>query len=383
MIEAMAMTLAVTAPGETAECPVGCPSGSGGRAGRGVGSDRAQAAATPARRQRRRSADEERAATAAPATPPSSSSASSGRAGNAAVARVLAREPAADAPVQVSPFDFRKLDLARCCPSLKPEVQRAVDAYLERQSNMIQALGTPMPVLIDEVRRKVPEAAEADANAIKDRILAIVPNVPMTRAGAGLGQKKAEQEASIANAFPKPPTSVTVGNAKTYVKVEIVSAELKSSGFTVKADKEGGKAEYEKGDAKVGVSGKWDGSEFGIKTEVHGVKFGGKVHRKNDGWGWSGGLLIPLWGDEVDEVPDVGGRRRRRAHRARRVAGPPARRRLGHRRLRHRPDGSDQARDRRHRRGRGPQEQVRRDAAGHGLGRRGGFTAGVSLVIVF
>ncbi len=228
-------------------------------------------------------------------------------AGNAAMARVLAREPTADAPVQVNPFDFRKLDLGKVLPSLAPEVKRAVDAYLERQSNMIQALGTPMPVLIDEIRRKVPEAAEADANAIKDRILAIVPNVPMTRAGANLGQKKAEQEASIANAFPKPPTSVTVGNAKTYVKVEIVSAELKSSGFTVKADKEGGKAEYNKGDAKVGVSGKWDGSEFGIKTEVHGVKFGGKVHRKNDGWGWSGGLVIPLWGDEVDEVPDVGG----------------------------------------------------------------------------
>ena len=231
-------------------------------------------------------------------------------AGNAALARVLAREPAPGAPIQLtapgvpSPWSINP---AALLPQLKPEVKRAVDAYLERQSGAIRAMGTPMPILIDEIRRNVPEAADADPSAIKDRVYAIVPGVPASRAGASLGQKKAEQEASIANRFPKPPTSVTVGNAQTYVKVEIVSAELKAPHVTVKADKEGGSAEYERGGAKVGVSGKWDGSEFGLKTEVHGVKFGGKIHKKNEGWGWSGGLVIPLWGDEVDEVPDVGG----------------------------------------------------------------------------
>ena len=152
-------------------------------------------------------------------------------AGNAALARVLAREPAAGAPIQLtapgvpSPWSINPATLL---PQLKPEVKRAVDAYLERQSGAIRSLGTPMPILIDEIRRNVPEAADADPNAIKDRVYAIVPGVPATRAGASLGQKKAEQEASIANRFPKPPTSVTVGNAQTYVKVEIVSAELKT-----------------------------------------------------------------------------------------------------------------------------------------------------------
>ncbi len=231
-------------------------------------------------------------------------------AGNAALARVLAREPAAGAPIQLpgarvpSPWEINPLSLL---PQLKPEVKRAVDAYLERQAGVIRAMGTPMPVLLDEIRRNVPEAADADTSAIKDRVHAMVPGVPATRAGASMGQKKQEQEASIANRFPKPPTSVTVGNAQTYVKVEIVSAELKTPVIKAKVDKEGGEAEYEKGGAKVGVSGKWDGSEFGLKTEVHGVKFGGKIHKKNDGWGWSGGLVVPLWGDEVDEVPDVGG----------------------------------------------------------------------------
>jgi hypothetical protein len=232
-------------------------------------------------------------------------------AGNAALARVLAREPATDAPIQItapgggvpSPWS---IDPTKLLPQLKPEAKRAVDAYLERQSGAIKSLGTPMPILIDEIRRNVPEAADADAGAIRDRVYAIVPGVPATRAGASLGQKKAEQEASIANRFPKPPTSVTVGNAQTYVKVEIVSAELKTPVIKAKVDKEGGEAEYEKGGAKVGVSGKWDGSEFGLKTEVGGIKFESKVHHKGEGWGWSGGLVIPLGGDEVDELPDVG-----------------------------------------------------------------------------
>jgi hypothetical protein len=230
--------------------------------------------------------------------------------GNAALSRALAREPAADAPVQLpkpgvpSPWS---IDPTVLLPKLAPEVQRAVDAYLQEQASTIRQFGTPMPILIDQIRRNVAGAADADPQAIRSRVWQLVPGVPETRAGASLGQKKAEQEASIANRFPKPPTSVTVGNAQTYVKVEILGAELKTPLITAKADKEGGEAELEKGGAKVGVSGKWDGSEFGLKTEVHGVKFGGKVHRKAGGWGWSGGLIIPLWGDEVDEVPDVGG----------------------------------------------------------------------------
>ena len=291
-------------------------------------------------------------------------------AGNAALARVLAREPAAGAPIQLpgarvpSPWEINPLSLL---PQLKPEVKRAVDAYLERQAGVIRAMGTPMPVLLDEIRRNVPEAADADTSAIKDRVHAIVPGVPATRAGASMGQKKQEQEASIANRFPKPPTSVTVGNAQTYVKVEIVSAELKTPVIKAKVDKEGGEAEYEKGGAKVGVSGKWDGSEFGLKTEVHGVKFGGKIHKKNDGLGLVGRPRGPALGRRGRRGARRRRRGRRRPHRDRRVARPPAGRRRGQRRLRHRPDGADQARDRRDRRGRRPQEQIRCDAPGHGV----------------
>ena len=120
-------------------------------------------------------------------------------AGNAALAHVLAREPATDTPIQItapggvpSPWS---IDPTKLLPQLKPEAMRAVDAYLERQSGAIKSLGTPMPILIDEIRRNVPEAADADPGAIRDRVHAIVPGVPATRAGASLGQKKEEQEA--------------------------------------------------------------------------------------------------------------------------------------------------------------------------------------------
>jgi hypothetical protein len=100
---------------------------------------------------------------------------------------------------------------------------------------------------------------------------------------------------------------VTVGGSQTSLTVGIKGAELKTGKVTTTGDHEGGEVELKKGDVKVGASGKWDGSEFGLKTEVGGVKFESKVHRKGDGWGWSGGLTIPLSGEEVDELPDVSG----------------------------------------------------------------------------
>jgi hypothetical protein len=111
--------------------------------------------------------------------------------------------------------------------------------------------------------------------------------------------------------FPTPPTSVTWGGSQNSITIGISDADIKAAKdgahFTAKAGKEGGEAEIKQGDAKVGVSGKWDGSEFGLKTEVGGVKFDTKIHKKGDGWGWTGGLVIPLSGEEVDELPDVSG----------------------------------------------------------------------------
>ena len=164
-----------------------------------------------------------------------------------------------------------------------------------------------MPEVIDQVRRHVAVAADANPEAIRWRVEAIVGPVPATRRKPDLGGQKAEQESRISNLFPIPPTSVTFGGSQTSIKVGISGAELKTGkgALKVTAGKEGAEAELKGNGAKVAVSGKWDGSEFALKTEVGGVKFESKVHHKGDGWGWSGGLVIPLSGEEVDELPDV------------------------------------------------------------------------------
>ncbi len=237
-------------------------------------------------------------------------------AGNAAVARVLAREPASDAPVQ-SPKPAPVLGanpfLNYQPPKLPADVQTAVDTWLTDQKSgigiQIGRGATSMPEVIDQVRRHVPAANDANPEAIRWRVEAIVGPVPATRRKPDLGGQKAEQESRISNLFPIPPTSVTFGGSQTSIKVGISGAELKAGkgALKVTADKEGAEAELKGDGAKVGVSGKWDGSEFALKTEVGGVKFESKVHHKGDGWGWSGGLVIPLSGEEVDELPDVSG----------------------------------------------------------------------------
>ena len=186
--------------------------------------------------------------------------------------------------------------------------------------------------------------------------------------------------------LPKPPTSVTIGASKTSLTVRIAEAELKTAvdgvHGSVKADKEGAEAEVKKGDVKAGVSGKWDGSSFGVKTEV-GRR---EVRRQGRAQGRQlevvGRARVPARGRRGRRAARRGRRRVERAHRAHRLARPAARRRLA---------VGDVA-------GRMGQIKPAIDAIGKvaersgksgatlrvtASGEDGGFTAGVSLVIVF
>jgi hypothetical protein len=234
-------------------------------------------------------------------------------AGNAAVARALAaREPTQlvkPPPVTLGP------NPQLWGKPLPADVEQAVDAYLtEHKAGFLrEALDgrLSLPEVVDQVRRNVPAAADASPLSIEARVGLMVGAVPSKRTKRDLAGQNVEYAARIANLLPKPPTSVTIGASQTSLTVRLVEAELKTAKDgvhgSVKADKDGGEAEVKKGDVKAGVSGKWDGSSFGVKTEVGVVKFGGKVERKGDGWKWSGGLVFRLAGDEVDELPDVGG----------------------------------------------------------------------------
>jgi hypothetical protein len=233
-------------------------------------------------------------------------------AGNAAVARVLAREPAAPA---FSPF-APAAGAASPIPKLPAALVPAVDKYLLDQRGSVRmevAQGTiSLPELTDRIRRNVPEAAGADAFALSWHIGDVYmgdPAVPATRGKSSLGGDQAQQQAKLANLFPSPPTSVTFGASKTAITIGIGGAEVKTrkdgTGVTAKADQDGADVEAKRGGVSVGASGKWDGSSFGLRTEVSGVKFSGKVERAGESWKWSAGLVIPLAGDEIDELPDV------------------------------------------------------------------------------
>jgi hypothetical protein len=242
-------------------------------------------------------AEAEREDAAAPAPAPPALLDLQRSAGNAAVARVLARQPLAGPSLQYRPA------------TLAPDVEAAVDRFLAAAAPGIKVVmlegRISMPEVIDRVRREVPEAASAAPEAIRGRVYQIVGPVPETQGKPSLGSQNAQQRARLSNLFPTPPTSVTWGGSQTSVTIGISGAELKTGGVKLKAGKEGPDAELKEGGAKVGVSGKWDGSEFGLKTEVRGIKFESKVHRKGDGWGWTGGLVIPIAGDEVDELPEI------------------------------------------------------------------------------
>ena len=139
--------------------------------------------------------------------------------------------------------------------------------------------------------------------------------IPEVRGKQDLAGQKAEQQARISNMFPTPPTSVTWGGSQNSITIGINGADVKAAKdgahVTAKADQDGAEAEVKKGDAKVGASGKWDGSEFGLKTEV-----GPRQVRLQ---GAQEGRRLGLDGRARDPALGRGGRRA-----ARRVAAPSA-----------------------------------------------------------
>jgi hypothetical protein len=224
-------------------------------------------------------------------------------AGNAAVSRVLARQPVG------APLAGPSLAPVWTPPTLPLMVEAAVDDWLKDQRAILTmdiAQGrVSMPEIVDRVRRSVSAAASASPEAIRWRVNAIYGAVPETRGKPTLGGQKAEMESKIANLFPKVPTSVTFGGGTQSLTLGINGAEIKLPGTTYKATPGGPSVEIKEGEAKTTVSGSWDGKSFGIKTDVQGVKLEGKVKRDGEKWTWSAGLTLPLAGEEVDEYPDL------------------------------------------------------------------------------
>ena len=268
-------------------------------------------------------AEEREQAAPAPAPPVAASILALQRsAGNAAVARMLARAPL-DAPLLPGIPDLKKpivpgLGGGLGVVDLPMGVQMAVDEYLEMQKgayNQRVIDGTiSVPEVVAEIRQRVPQAAStpgaAIATAVRTHDFKVNLTIPEERTKVDATGLTKQAEAAIGNALPSVPTSVSLSSSAGNLTLSISGVKLKTSvggaKVTVDAGKDGPSAEVKKGDVSAGASAKWDGTEFAIKTQVKDAKLDGKVSKDPvKGWSWSAGLVMPLWGSEIDVLPDL------------------------------------------------------------------------------
>ncbi len=198
-------------------------------------------------------------------------------------------------------------------------VQMAVDAYLDNHTadilEKVMAGTISVPEMVAELRQKVPQASTISASSLAGLVgshkfsnaTLKIPDVRGKTDAAGLTK---QAEASIANSLPSVPTSVSLSGSAGVLTLSISGVKLQTAKdgvhITAEAGKDGPSVEAKKGDVSAGASAKWDGSEFGIKTQVKDAKLDGKVTKDPaKGWSWSAGLVMPLWGSEIDTVPDL------------------------------------------------------------------------------
>ena len=243
-------------------------------------------------------------------------------AGNAAVTRMLARAPG-DAPIVLPGLNTPLTPGIGGGPiyldQVPMSVQMPVDTYLDNHTaeilEKVLAGTISIPEMVAELRQKVPQAATISASALAGlvaghRFSNATLKIPDVRGKVDSTGLTKQAEASIANSLPSVPTSVSLSGSAGTLTLSISGVQLKTAKdgthVTVDAGKDGPSVEVKKDDVSAGASAKWDGTEFGIKTQVKDAKLDGKVSKDPaKGWTWSAGLVMPLWGSEIDVVPDL------------------------------------------------------------------------------
>lgn len=229
------------------------------------------------------------------------------RAGNSAVQSLVQRDAA---PGQVP--SFSAAGSLATLGQMSYKVTEAVDRWLESQRDDIRLdvmLGaTSMPEVVDRIRRSVPEAADASPFGLEGRVVAVVGQVPAGR-GPGPAAQQAQLSAQLANLFSKVPTKVEVAIGPGELTVGITGAEFAVPNVgKVSATPGGAEAEGKIGPVTVEGEGSWaeKSGGFGFKTSAGPVKLSGKVEVEEGWkWKWSGGFSLPLAGSAVGKLPDL------------------------------------------------------------------------------
>lgn len=244
-------------------------------------------------------------------------------AGNAAVVRLLAREPSGT-PIMLPGLNTPLTSSVSPPPiylndQVPMSVQMPVDAYLDNHTaeilERVLAGTISIPEMVAELRQKVPQAANISASSLaglvgSHKFSNATLKIPDSRGKVDAAGVTKQAEASIANSLPSIPTSVSLSGSAGVLTLSISGVQLKTATggahVTVDAGKDGPSVEVKKGELSAGASAKWDGTEFGIKTQIKDAKLDGKVTKDPaKGWTWSAGLVMPLWGSEIDVVPDL------------------------------------------------------------------------------
>jgi hypothetical protein len=249
------------------------------------------------------------------------------RAGNAAVSRiVLARDEFSPTVTPVGGPGYKwvpplgsssglpGLGLTYVPPPIPDEVAAAVKSYLATRKLAIgmrvQEGSISMPELVAMVRRECEPAQRIEPWQVEQLAAeALGPDTPPpTRGKKSPDGARAEIEARIANSLPKPPTSVTLRGAGGSLELSIdgIKAETKVAGakVTATADKDSASVEAKKGDVSVKAEASFKGDSFGVSTKVGDVSFGAKIEKDGGSWSkWSMSLTIPIVGEPADAVP--------------------------------------------------------------------------------
>lgn len=233
-------------------------------------------------------------------------------AGNAAVARaLLARQPGTASPLALPGLGLGGPILPEPIPA---HVESAVRAWLEMRrigiGISVQQGATSMPEVVAQIRAAVPAAREIAPYEVEMLVRDVMgrETPPATRGRPSAGSAESEIAARIANALPRPPTSIKLSSSAGKLELSLdgleASTKYGSAKVTAKAGKDEAEASISGAGAKVTATGSYKGDAFGLKTEVRGVSFAAKVQRENDAWSkWSMKLTVPVLGPAVSARP--------------------------------------------------------------------------------
>lgn len=240
-------------------------------------------------------------------------------AGNAAVTRaLLARQGSGSGTLVLPPLSGTGGEVpglgAALCKPIPDDVAGEVKNFLQTRQVAIgirvQEGSISMPEVVAMVRQQCPASLRIEPFQVETLVSEVmgIETPPPRRKNQTADGARAEIEALIANALPKPPTKVSLTSKYGALVLSLDGAQIntKIAGVKVqaKAGTSSGSIEGSSGSVSVKGEASFQGDSVGVSTKVGDVSFGAKLQKDKDTWSkWSMELTIPVIGEASDAVP--------------------------------------------------------------------------------